>query len=334
MFHMFAKIISLENLFAAWREFLCGKRQRCDVMCFGVHVEDHLFALHKQLADGVWRHGCYTRFTVCDPKPRVIHKASVGDRILHHAIVRVIEPLFDTSFVYDSWSCRKEKGTYHAVLRCHQELERLYQNYHGEVWVLKCDIKKYFESIDHEILFEILAKQIKDHETLALLKEIIQSFPFGVPLGNLTSQLFSNIYLNAFDHFVKEKLHTPVYLRYSDDFFLVHRSRDWLEEKIAPIRDYMKDARHLTLHPTKIHLRPFHHGIDCLGYVLYPGYRVLRMRTRRRLWRQIRNTVTTYLAGTQSWESLTSTFASYDGILKAGRNETDRKKLELLKNCL
>lgn len=332
--HNFDHIISLENLFAAWDEFLRGKRQRHDVMVFSVHVEDHLFELHRQLADGTWRHGAYMRFTVCDPKPRVIHKASVRDRILHHAIVRVIEPLFDTSFVYDSWSCRKEKGTYHAVLRCHQELERLYRNYRGDVWVLKCDIKKYFESIDHEILLAILAKRIKDPRTLMLLEEVIQSFSVGVPLGNLTSQLFANIYLNAFDHFAKEKLRAPAYLRYSDDIFLVHHSREWLEECIEPIRGYLHDTRKLTLHPNKIRLRPFHHGMDCLGYVLYPGYRVIRARTRRRLWRQIRATVKEYLTGAQSWASLTSVFASYDGILKAGRNETDRKKLELLRNCL
>ncbi len=331
---MFEQIISLENLFSAWREFLHGKRQRRDVMCFSIHVEDHLFGLQKQLADGTWRHGRYTRFTVCDPKPRIIHKASVKDRIIHHAIVRVIEPFFDKSFVYDSWSCRKEKGTYHAVLRCHQELERLYRNYRGEVWVLKCDIKKYFESIDQEILLEILATQIKDHGTLSLLKEVIRSFPRGVPLGNLTSQLFSNVYLNAFDHFVKEKFRVPAYLRYSDDFFLVHQSYDWLKRNVASIRNYLNDTRGLTLHPSKIYIRPFHYGIDCLGYVLYPSYRILRAKTSRRLWRQVRNSVTAYLMGSQSWESLVSVFASYDGILKAGCNETDRKKLELLRKCL
>lgn len=334
MSNTFEEIISVENLLAAWREFLSGKKKRQDVQAFAVHLEDHLFDLNRELARGEWRHGEYMRFTVCDPKARIIHKASVRDRIFHHAIVRVIERSFDRSFIYDSWSCRRGKGTYHAVHRCHQELERLNRNYKGDLWVLKCDIRKYFQSIDHDILFEVLTKTIKDQQTLVVLKNIIESFPTGVPLGNLTSQLFANIYLNEFDHFVKEQLKSPFYLRYSDDFLLAHPSRGWLEQKISIMREYFASQRKLILHPNKIVLRPFHHGIDWLGYVLSPGYRVMRTKTRRRLWRNLKDRTDEYLRKERDWESLSSTIASYDGILKTGRNGTDRRLLDMLRRCL
>lgn len=334
MSNIFGEIILVENLLAAWREFLSGKKKRRDVQAFAVHLEDHLFDMHRELAQGVWRHGEYMRFTVCDPKPRIIHKASVRDRIFHHAIVRVIERSFDRSFIYDSWSCRRGKGTYHAVHRCHQELERLNRNTKGDLWVLKCDIRKYFQSIDHDILFEVLTKTIEDQQTLVVLKNIIESFSTGVPLGNLTSQLFANIYLNEFDHFVKEQLRSPFYLRYSDDFLLAHPSREWLEGQIFIMREYLFSKRKLVLHPNKIVLRPFHHGIDWLGYALSPGYRVMRTKTRRRLWRNVKDRTEEYLRKERDWESLSSTIASYDGILKTGWNGADRRFLDMLRRCL
>ncbi len=331
---MFDKIISLENLFAAWEEFLRGKRGRRDVVVFSMQVEDHLFYLHRRLADGTWRHGGYAEFRACDPKPRMIHKASVADRVLHHALVRVLEPVFDRSFIHDSWSCRKGKGTHHAVVRCHSELQRLARTYRGELWILKCDIKKYFQSIDHEILSSILSQTITDERTRVLVHAIIESFNPGVPLGNLTSQLFANVYLNAFDHVVKERLHAPFFIRYSDDFLLAHPCREWLEAALPFIRDTLYATRRLTVHPQKILLRPFHHGIDWLGAMLYPEYRVMRTRTKRRLWRMTKVRVNEYLAGERSIESLTSTFASYDGMLKTVWNGTDRIHLEALRNCL
>lgn len=334
MSNIFEEIVSIENLFDSWREFLSGKRGRRDVQEFAIHLEDHLFELRRDLVGGTWRHGEYMRFTVCDPKARIIHKASVRDRIFHHAIVRVIERSFDRSFIYDSWSCRRGKGTYHAVHRCHQELERLNKNHKGGLWVLKCDIRKYFQSIDHDILFAVLTKTIEDQQVLNVLKNIIESFSTGVPLGNLTSQLFANIYLNEFDHYVKGRLGAPFYLRYSDDFLIAHTSREWLEQQIPIMREYLISKRKLVLHPNKIVLRPFHQGIDWLGYVLSPGYRVMRTKTRRRLWRNLKDRTDEYLRKERDWESLSSTIASYDGILKTGWNGTDRRLLDMLRRCL
>ncbi|MFH2232462.1 MAG: reverse transcriptase domain-containing protein [Patescibacteria group bacterium] len=174
---MFEQIISLENLLAAWREFRKGKRKKIDVQEFELHLEDNLFKLHKELFGLKYKHGGYRRFHIYDPKHRVIHKASVRDRVLHHAVNKVLYPIFDRSFIYDSYSCRIDKGTHKAVKRLEVFARKVSQNYTRTCWVLKCDIKKFFDSIDHAILFDLLERKITDPKTLWLLSEIIESYP-------------------------------------------------------------------------------------------------------------------------------------------------------------
>lgn len=330
----FEKISAPENLFLAWNEFKRGKRARPEVRNFESRLEDNIFLLEEQLRLGTWRHSWYEQFSVCDPKPRQIHKATVADRLLHHALVRVIEPIFERSFIYDSWSCRQGKGTHHAVERCHRLLTALGHNNRHAVWILKGDIKKYFASIDHTILLDLIKRKITDDRAVALIAGIIESFAPGVPLGNLTSQLFANIYLNSFDHFVKERLGALVYLHYSDDFILAHHSRAWLQAAIPKIQQYLSDKLKLTLHPRKVIIRPFHHGIDWLGYVLYPGYNLVRPKTKKRLWKRINQEVAGYFAGVTTPEELTAIFASYQGLLKPSWNSDDTKRLEMLERCL
>ena len=174
---MFDEIISLDNLFAAWREFRRGKRGKRDVQAFERKLEDHLYALHRELEDGTYVHDPYERFHIFDPKFRIIHKAIVRDRIVHHAIHRVIVPIFDGSFIYDSYSCRVGKGTHMAVERLRTFARRVSHEYEGPCWALKCDIRKFFDSMNHEILFELLTKRIDCMKTLGLLRSIIESYP-------------------------------------------------------------------------------------------------------------------------------------------------------------
>jgi retron-type reverse transcriptase len=303
------------------------------VRLFEWQLEDNIFSLHEQLQNGVWRHGQYKQFIVCDPKPRIIHKATVVDRLLHHAITRLIEPIFERSFIFDSWSCRRDKGTHYSVERCHQLLFTLGHNNHYPVWILKGDIKKYFASINHNILLDLIKKKIDDVKVVALIANIVESFPTGVPLGNLTSQLFANIYLNNFDHFIKEQLKASVYLRYSDDFIIAHHSRDWILSFIPKIQSYLSTKLKLTLHPHKIIVRPFHQGIDWLGYVLYPNYRLLRPKTKKRVWKKINQKMNDYLGGTVSLDDLKSLLASYHGLFKCAWSDDDRR-LEWLGRCL
>lgn len=174
--NLFTEIISLENLFASWKEFRKDKRKKLDVQEFERHLEDNIFQLHFELKNGTYRHSNYTSFYITDPKQRHIHKACVRDRIVHHAVYRVLYPIFDKSFVYDSYSCRLKKGTHKAVERLEIFTRKVSKNYTESCWALKCDIKKFFDSVDHKILLELLKKKISDPKTLALLWGIISSF--------------------------------------------------------------------------------------------------------------------------------------------------------------
>lgn len=292
---LYDEIISLENLFAAWSEFRRGKMKKCDVQAFAWKLEDEIFRLHADLKDGTYQHGSYESFFVCDPKRRHIHKPSVRDRLVHHAVVRVIEPLFDRSFIFDVWSCRKNKGTHGAVDRFQRKAWKLSRNDTRTVWVLKLDIRKFFAEVDQGRLIAILNGGINDGRTMMLIVKIVKSFHSGLPLGNLTSQLFANVYLNELDRFITQFLQPFFYIRYCDDFILTHTERDSLILHLPQIRSYLLHRLGLTLHPNKITLKPYHRGIDFLGFVCFPHYRILRTKTKRRLLKKInRNNVASY----------------------------------------
>ena len=287
---LYDEIISLENLFVAWKEFRRGKGRKRDVQVFEMHLEDHLFDLHQDLQNGTYRHGPYESFFVNDPKRRHIHKPSVRDRVLHHAIVRIIEPIFDRGFIYDSWSCRKGKGTHAAIRRFQRWGWELSRNNTKTVWVLKMDVQKYFASVDHQILLLLFAKQIQDRRLLALLENIVESFPQGIPLGNLTSQLFANVYLNELDQFVKQVLRCRCYLRYCDDVIFLDHDVNKLESIGSAMCMHLQNSLHLEIHPRKIRFQKYHTGVDVLGCVCFPYHRILRTATRRRAeWRIARN---------------------------------------------
>jgi len=177
---MFDEIISLENLFTAWRAFCPGKRTRDDVRTFERRLEDNIFALHDELSSGEYQHGPYQRFHIFDPKHRIIHKATVKDRIVHHAVYQILSPLFERSFIFDSYSCRDEKGTHAAVRRLEEFVGKVSKNYSENCWVLKFDIKRFFDSVDHEILLGILDKKVRDNRTMELLQKIVGSFSVSV----------------------------------------------------------------------------------------------------------------------------------------------------------
>lgn len=327
-------VVSIENLFAAWRAFAKGKRNRIDVVAFEMHLEDRLFELHDRLVSGEWQHGPYEMFTVRDPKPRVIHKASVEDRIVHHALVRVIEPVFDCSFIYDSWSCRRGKGTHGAVSRLCSQLRKVAQETRKPVWVLKVDVRKYFASVDQEVLLRLVRKKIHDPALLKLITCVVLSYRRGIPLGNLTSQLFANVYLDPFDHFVKERLRPFVYLRYCDDMVFIHSDKDWLRCCLCDIEQYLSRVLYLELHPQKISLKPWHHGIDWLGHIVYPDRVMMRASTKRRIQRHMDMTMECYFDGGVDEDELRSIFASYDGLLKRTSEGDIREFYQLLYECL
>lgn len=215
---IFDHIISPENLFSAWDEFKKGKQNKSDVQQFEFNLEKNLFQLHRDLKDKTYRHGPYKGFYISDPKVRHIHKATVRDRVLHHAVFKILNTIFESTFIPNSFSCRISKGTHKGVEALENMTRKIVRNGTAPCYVLKCDIQKFFDTVDHGILLSILRKQIKDEDAMRLFEEIIESFPKGLPIGNLTSQIFANIYMNEFDQFVKHELKIKYYVRYTDDF--------------------------------------------------------------------------------------------------------------------
>ncbi len=287
-------IISVENLLGSWQEFLRGKRKRSDVAEFALHLGDNVIELHRELAVKDYRHDSYEPFKICDPKPRQIHKASVRDRLVHHAIYRTLYPYFDRYFIHDSYSCRKGKGTHRAINRFRQFGRQVSRNNTRTCWVLQCDIRRFFASIDHEILLRILRRHIVDEDVLWLLGEVIQSFDtqgragIGLPLGNLTSQLLVNVYMNQFDQWMKRRVKAKYYIRYADDFVILHESRAYLGTLIPKIAHFLGRELCLSLHPKKLTVRTLASGIDFLGWVHFPHHRVLRTCTKRRMLKRVR----------------------------------------------
>ncbi|MFH1314789.1 MAG: reverse transcriptase/maturase family protein [Candidatus Uhrbacteria bacterium] len=297
---LFNELISTQNIFLAWDRFVKGKHSKSDVQAFARRLEDNLFDLQDQLRSGTYQHDPYHAFIIHDPKRRQIHKSTVKDRIVHQAITNVIEPFFERQFIYDSYSCRVGKGTHAAVRRLADCLDRLSRNNKENIWVLKCDIKKFFASVDHRLLFSLLGKKISDKTVLELLLLVINSFSVksgkGIPLGNLTSQLFANVYLNELDQFVKHELRCQYYLRYCDDFVLLNQDRLVLEDYLSQLNVFLQDKLQLRLHERKVCFRKYSQGIDFLGYVVLPFGIVLRTKTKNRMLKRVNESnVSSYL---------------------------------------
>ena len=287
--HTYDDIISVDNLLAAWQEFIIGKRKRKDVQEYQKHLMDNIITLHRDLRNKTYTHGSYEAFNISDPKPRHIHKATVRDRLLHHAIYRVLYPAYDKTFMPHSYSCRRDKGIHKALGAFTNMVGKVSSNNTKTVWVLKCDIKKFFANIDHQILISILQNRIQDKEVILLLENIITSFETksgkGLPLGNLTSQLLVNVYMNEFDQFIKHRLKAKYYLRYADDFVVLSSDREYLENMLQHIQQFLAEKLMLQLHPHKVSISTVASGVDFLGWVHFPHHRVLRTVTKRRVFK-------------------------------------------------
>ncbi|OGJ55473.1 hypothetical protein A3D88_04415 [Candidatus Peribacteria bacterium RIFCSPHIGHO2_02_FULL_52_16] len=338
--NIFEQIITPENLFQAWDEFRRGKGSRKDVQAFEWGLEQNILSLCRDLRNRTYKHGEYSAFSICDPKQRRIHKATVRDRILHHAIFKVLNPIFEPTFIAHSFSCREGKGTHKAVDALEVWLRKVSRNNRAPCFALKCDIQQFFASVDHEILLSILSKKIKDPDAMQLLIEVVESFctpgqederPKGIPIGNLTSQLFANVYLNEFDQFMKHGMHVRHYVRYTDDFIIVDSDKSALEKLIPVMQEFLSESMKLKLHPRKITLRKFGQGIDFLGYVVLPHHRMLRTRTKQRMFRKLKVRVVSFKAGSGSESSVECSLQSYLGVLSHA--DTNRLSEELKNRC-
>jgi RNA-directed DNA polymerase len=301
------QLVSFENLLLAFGKARRGKSQRPPVAVFECRLEKELLQLQRELQSGAYQPGAYRLFTIYERKPRLISAAPFRDRVVHHAIMNVIEPQLDRSFIDDSYACRPGKGT-HAAVNRYQHWAKRYR------YALKMDIARYFPSIDHSLLKQKLRYYLKDQQLLALLDGIIDSSqsepeqfvyfpgddllthlerPIGIPIGNLTSQFFANLYLDDFDHFVKEELKVKAYLRYVDDMVMLDDDKSRLAEWRLRCRERLEIDR-LKLHPRKAHITPVCFGIDLLGYRVLPEHRRLRNDNGHRFVRKLRRLAAGY----------------------------------------
>lgn len=338
--NLYPKLITKKNIFRGWKEFLVGKKKKRDVIVFQNNLRGNLINLYTSLKQQTYKPGDYTGFYVRDPKIRLIHKATVPDRVVHHIVSIILEQIYELTFYAHSYSCRKNKGTHKGVIALQKMALKVGKNNSRVCWALKCDIKKFFASVNHQILFEILQRRIKDEDFLNLLHKIIHSFysdrttnllnKKGIPIGNLTSQLFSNIYMDDLDQFIKHKLKIKYYIRYADDFVILSHDKVQLENLVSPIQRFLKDMLDLDLHPDKIIFKKLTGGIDFLGYIIFPHYILPRTKTKRRLIKKIRRRIKEYKRGKISEDTLNQTIQSYLGYLSHADTYKFKQQLQNL----
>lgn len=307
----FEDVFSAENLLRSFYVFKKGKKDKKDVTEFSMRLVENILGLHRDIMSGAYRHGGYEHFKIADPKPRDIHKASVRDRVVHHAIYGALYLYFDRKFIHDSYSCRIGKGVHKAIHRFKIFAKREGLNGTRTVWVLKGDIRKCFASIDHCILKNIIRKEVRCLKMRRILDSIIDSFSSaergkGIPLGNLTSQLFVNVYLNELDQYMKRELKAKYYIRYADDFVVFSHDKNSLIEMVPLIEQFLAGHLNLVLHPDKLFIRTVSSGVDFLGWVHFLDHRVLRTVTKNRMFRKINS------------ETTLPVLASYWGLLLHG----------------
>lgn len=333
--NLWPELVSFQNLLLASENSAAGKRNRPAVAAWHWDRERNLCRLQRQLQQREWRPGGYTEFYVYEPKKRLISAAPYEDRVVHHALTQVLSPLFEPAFVSDSFACRVGRGT-HAAVRRAQQFSRRFS------WVLKADIRKFFPSIDHQILLDLVARKIKDPEVLRLVdllvrhsnpqEPVLHWFPGddlltpsermrGLPIGNQTSQFFANVYLNPLDHFVKEQLRVAGYVRYVDDFIVFADDRQTLHRCKAQISDFLCSLR-LKLHPKKCAIFPTRCGIRFLGYRVFPTHRLLTSEGVRRFRRRIRRLQRLFACGRIGTADLHASLMSWLG--HAGQADTHR----------
>ena len=337
--NLWPAIIEFENLLQAAQQAQRGKRYRPNVLDFNYHLDQELLRLQRELSNRTYKPGKYRTFDIYDPKPRMISAAPYRDRVVHHALCNIIVPPLERTLIDDTYANRTGYGS-------HRALKRFIHFARTSRYCLQCDIRKYFPSLDHSILKALLRRKLKCPDTLWLVDTIIDGsnpqgqeleyFPGddllaplgrrqGLPIGNLTSQFFANLYLSPFDHFVKEQLKARQYLRYVDDFALFSDDRTFLSEARVAIETYLSGLR-LRIHPIKSQLTATRHGANFVGFRILPsgeGFsRAVRIRVRNRSLRRARGRLRemqqAYTAGELSLEALVQRLQSWEAHLLHG----------------
>ena len=295
------ELFSLDNLFSAWRIFRRGKGRKNDVMVFEMHLEDNIFALYEEIKNDRYKHSLYRHFQIFDNKKRDIYKAEVKDRIIHQIIYDYLLALFEPSFIIDSYASRKNKGQYKAVDTLRYFVKLSFSK-NQSIYILKCDVKKYFDSIDHKVLLGLIKEKVHCEKVFKIIEELVSSYHSfsesskGIPLGNVTSQIFANIYLNVIDQYIKKDLKCRFYVRYNDDIIIVFKD----SKSAMDIRDkiilFVKERLFLDIPLPKTSIRKIGWGVDFLGFTILPQAILLRNKTKNKIYTNInRKNVHSYM---------------------------------------
>lgn len=281
------------NLELAYKNARKHKTLKPYILEFEENLYEKLSLLKTELLLHSYQPKSLETFILRDPKTRKISKSDFRDRIVHHALCNIIDPILGKSFIHDSYANRLNKGTLKAIERFEYFARKASHNFTRKTYVLKADIRHYFENVDHDILTNIITRKIKDAEIIWLIKKILKNHSQnkGMPLGNLTSQFFANVYLNEFDYFVKHQLKAKHYIRYVDDFVILHNSKNILENWQNLIGFFLYHQLALELHPDKSKIIPLNRGIDFLGFKIFPYHRLMKRRNRRKFQRKLRENI-------------------------------------------
>lgn len=279
--NLFDKIVALDNLYLADKRARRNKSNRKDIMQFDENKDTLLRQLQKQLIEGKYTTSAYDTFTIREPKERLIFKLPYyPDRIVHHAVMNIMEPIWVSTFVKGTYSCIKKRGIHKALA----DIKEALKDKQNTVYCLKLDIRKFYPSINHDVLKTIIRKKIKDSKLLRLLDEIIDSAD-GVPIGNYLSQFFANLYLTYFDHYIKEVKQVKYYFRYADDIIILHSDKEFLHQMLQEIQQYL-DSLKLQLKSNYQIFQVDNRGISFVGYVIRHDYVLVRKYVKQNMCRK------------------------------------------------
>lgn len=330
----YEELVSIENIFRSWRTYQKGKSAKTDVLEFERHLEDNLFSLHNELKDKNYKHSEYSYFRISDPKKRDIYKSTVKDRVVHQMLYDYLCEKYEPIFSENSFSSRKGKGTHRAIAELKKQIYAT-RRIKKRCWVMKCDVRKYFESINQKRLLDILESQVQEKSIFNLIKIVVESFNSeigkGIPLGNITSQIFANIYLNDLDKFAEKELDLKNrYVRYNDDFIIIGDNKNDLFEQTEKIRKFLNEKLLLELPENKVSFRKLRWGIDFCGYVILPNAVILRNKTKGAMFRKINTIIIKFGFEKKSQSDFRIIADSYFGLLSYCNSYNLRSKMKQL----
>lgn len=325
--NIYEQICDYENIYNAYLQARKCKRYRGEVLKFTANLEENLINIQNELIWKTYQPRAVRQFYVTEPKRRLITAPAFYDRVVHHALHNIIEPIFDKAFIYHSYACRNNKGT-HAAVDYFQKTLSSMQKKHGRVYCLKLDVAKYFPSINHDILYNLISHKIKDPDALWLIRVIIDGNPTdtGLGIGALTSQLFANIYLDHLDHYAKEVLRIKNYIRYMDDIVILHASKGYLHNIRKEIEDFLWQELRLKTNG-KTQVMAVNRGITFLGFRIWPTHRLLKSQAKRRIKRKLRLFAKLYKEKRIGLDEINASIQSWLGHLKHCDSYRLREKL-------